>query len=70
MKNLENFELYKKREFCKAIKCEVQMKLDACETGSPEYEKIRLQCKDACLHTTHEFHAWLIANNYEIVKVD
>ncbi len=59
---------YTKREYCKAIQCPVQMRLDALEPSSPEYEAVRKECKDACIHTTHEFHAWLIQAGYLVVK--
>jgi hypothetical protein len=59
---------YQRREYCKAVKCPVQLELDAAEQGSDEYEKIRSRCSTACVHTTWEFHHWLIENGYEVVK--
>ncbi len=59
---------YQKREYCKAVKCTVQNDLDKCEAGSDEYEKIRLICKNACIHTTHEFHSWLINAGYLVLR--
>ena len=66
----EGYVDYKRREFCKDIKCPVQLDLDACCEKSDEYEKIRRICKTDCRHTTYEFHHWLIGNGYEIVRPD
>lgn len=59
---------YKRREFCKDVKCPVQVEMDSKEEGSEDYEKLRRKCQTACLHTTHEFHKWLIQKGYEIVR--
>jgi hypothetical protein len=59
---------YKRREFCKDIKCPVQLDLDKQEEGSEEYEKIRSICKNDCKYTTYEFHHWLIDKGYLIVR--
>ena len=59
---------YQRREFCKDIKCEVQLDLDTKEPGSAEYERIRDICKNECIHTTYEFHHWLIEKGYLIVR--
>ncbi|MBN1384804.1 MAG: hypothetical protein JW983_07990 [Elusimicrobia bacterium] len=61
---------YKRREFCKDIKCPVQLKLDSAKEGSEEYEEIRNKCKNACIYTTYQFHHWLINKGYEIVRPD
>ncbi len=68
MNSLEGYIEYQRREYCKAVKCEVQLELDKQEKGSEMYEKIRYRCKTACIHTTHEFHAWLNSNGYIIVR--
>lgn len=59
---------YKRREFCKDVKCSVQLELDAQKEGSEEYEKIRLTCKTNCRYTTYQFHHWLIDEGYLIVR--
>jgi hypothetical protein len=59
---------YKRREFCKDVKCSVQLELDAQKEGSEEYEKIRLTCKTNCRYTTYQFHHWLIDKGYLIVR--
>jgi hypothetical protein len=65
---LEGFINYKRREYCNDVKCPVQMEMNTKKEGSEEYEKLRLTCQTACLHTTYEFHQWLIKQGYEIVK--
>ena len=59
---------YKRREFCKDVKCSVQLQLDAQKEGSQEYEKIRQTCKTNCRYTTYQFHHWLIDKGYLIVR--
>ena len=64
----EGYVEYKRREYCKDIRCPVQLKLGPLKEGSEEYEKIRKTCKDSCVHTTYEFHHWLIQKGYLILK--
>lgn len=59
---------YKRREFCKDVKCPVQTELDALAEGSAGYEKTRLICKEKCKYTTYEFHHWLIDRDYIIIR--
>ncbi|MGD6806873.1 MAG: hypothetical protein ACQCN4_07930 [Candidatus Bathyarchaeia archaeon] len=59
---------YKRREYCKDVKCPRQLELNRQVEGSPEYEKTRSQCSSACLYTTWQFHHWLIEKGYLIVK--
>lgn len=59
---------YQRREFCKDLPCPIQVLLDAEAEGSPKYEQIRAICKTDCIHTTYEFHHWLIQNGYLIVR--
>jgi hypothetical protein len=66
--SIEGYVEYKKREFCKDVKCPVQLALDTQKPGSTEYEKIRHTCKTACKHTTWEFHHWLIEKGYIIIR--
>jgi hypothetical protein len=66
--SIEGYANYKRREFCKGVKCPVQMELDAQKEGSDEYEKIRQTCKVDCRYTTYQFHHWLIDKGYLIVR--
>ena len=59
---------YQRREYCKDIRCPVQLELEKTEKGSAEYDAVREKCKNACVHTTFEFHHWLIDHGYEIVR--
>lgn len=68
MAYIKGFVDYKRRGFCHGIKCTVQTLLDAEVQGSNQYEFIRQICKTDCLHSCHEFHSWLNAQGYVIVK--
>lgn len=68
MPSIEGYIDYTKREYCRAIQCPVQVLLDQEKEGSDRYEFIRGICKSNCLHTTHEFHAWLIKQEYLVVR--
>jgi len=59
---------YKSREFCKDVKCPVQLELNAKKEGSEEYEKIRKTCRTDCGYTTWQFHHWLIEKGYLVVR--
>ena len=59
---------YKKREFCNALPCKVQILLNQQKEGSEAYEQVRSICKSNCIHTTHEFHAWLIEKGYLVLR--
>jgi hypothetical protein len=61
---------YQRREFCKDVKCPVQLELDRQKQGSQEYERIRSICKTDCKYTTYRFHHWLIDKGYLIVRPD
>ncbi len=65
---IEGYVDYKRREYCNDVKCPVQMLLNKETEGSPKYEEIRAMCKANCVHTTYEFHHWLIQNGFEIAK--
>ncbi len=65
---IEGFTEYKRREFCKDVKCLVQMELDRLPEASVAYENVRKKCSTGCLYTTWQFHHWLIENGYLIVK--
>ncbi len=68
MSTIKGFVDYQKREYCRAVKCPVQLELESYAEGSNEYEDVRYRCKTACIHTTHEFHSWLTKEGYVIVK--
>jgi hypothetical protein len=59
---------YQRREYCKAIRCPVQLELESVPQGSAEYQKIRDRCVTSCVHTTYEFHHWLIERGYFVVR--
>ena len=59
---------YKKRTFCKDVKCPIQLKLNELDEGSDEYQEIRKTCTTACRYTTWQFHHWLIENGYLVIK--
>jgi len=65
---ISGYTEYKRREYCKDVKCPKQSALESQKQGSPEYERIRTDCKNACIHTTYEFHHWLIEKGYLIVR--
>ncbi len=66
--DLEGYIEYQRREFCKDLPCPVQVLLDAEKEGTPKYEHIRNICKNSCIHTTYEFHHWLIQKGYLLVR--
>ena len=68
MSSLKGYIDYQRREYCKDIKCPVQLDLEKQEPNSKEYENIRGICINACKHTTYEFHHWLIKKGYLIVR--
>ncbi len=63
---IEGYADYKRREFCRDVKCPVQNGLDAEKQGSAGYEKLRDVCKNDCRYTTYQFHHWLIEKGYKI----
>jgi hypothetical protein len=64
----EGYVEYKRREFCKDVRCPLQLDLEAQKEGSPEYEKIRADCQKQCRYTTHQFHHWLIEKGYLLIR--
>lgn len=59
---------YQRREFCKDVACPVQVLLDGQEPGSSGYEGLRAICMSDCIHSTYEFHHWLIEKGYLVVR--
>jgi hypothetical protein len=66
--DIEGYIDYQRREYCKDISCPVQVLLDAEQESSPNYETIRNICKSSCIHSTYEFHHWLIQKGYLVVR--
>jgi hypothetical protein len=65
---ISGFIEYQRREFCKDIGCPIQHRLEKHQAGTDEYEEVRRTCKTQCIHTTYEFHHWLVDHGYEIVR--
>jgi hypothetical protein len=68
MQSIDGYIDYQRREYCKEVKCPIQLLLNKEVEKSPEYEEIRAICASRCLHSTHEFHKWLIEKGYLIVR--
>ena len=66
--SIEGHVDYKRREFCNAVSCPVQMILNKESEGSIKYEEVRAVCKNNCIKSTYEFHHWLIENGFIVVK--
>jgi hypothetical protein len=64
---IEGFIEYKRREFCKDVKCPVQLELNSLAEASPAYEQTRRKCSSGCLYTTWQFHHWLKEKGYVIL---
>lgn len=65
---IEGYVEYQRREYCKDVRCPVQLELEAQTPGSEEYERIRKVCQTNCRHTTYEFHHWLMQKGYLIIR--
>ena len=65
---MEGYVDYQRREYCKDIKCPIQLDLDKQAPDSAGYENVRAVCNSRCRHTTYEFHHWLIQKGYLIVR--
>lgn len=68
MSSIEGYVDYQRRECCKDIRCPVQLLLDEAAANSTQYDRIRAICQNSCIHTTYEFHHWLIEKGYLIVR--
>jgi len=66
--SIEGYVDYQRREYCKDVECPVQLRLNALEAGSDEYQSARETCLRACVHTTYEFHHWLIERGYLVIR--
>ncbi len=65
---IDGYTDYKRREYCRDVKCPVQSELDRHKEGSADYERIRGICKTDCIKTTYDFHHWLMGKGYLIVR--
>ncbi len=66
--SLEGYIDYQRREFCKDIACPIQVLLDSEQEASPRYETLRGICKSDCIHSTYQFHHWLIQKGYLVIR--
>jgi len=68
MRSIEGYIDYTRREYCRDVKCPVQLLLNDEVEKSLKNEEIRAICASNCLHSTHEFHHWLTEKGYLIVR--
>lgn len=68
MQSIEGYVDYKRREYCNEVKCPIQLLLNREVERSAIYEEIRAICASSCLHSTYEFHHWLLEKGYLIVR--
>lgn len=68
MQPIEGYTEYKRREYCNDVKCPVQLMLNREVEKSARYEEIRAICATHCIHSTYEFHHWLIGKGYLILR--
>lgn len=59
---------YQRREFCKSVHCPIQNLLEQQVPGTPVHDQVREVCMGDCIHTTYEFHHWLMENGFLVVK--
>ena len=67
---IDGYVDYQRRKFCKDIACPVQLLLEKQPPDSPEHAEVRGICQANCIHTTYEFHHWLIENGVLVVRPD
>jgi len=65
---LPGYADYKRREYCKDVQCPIQVLLDQQAPDSSGYDAVRDVCIHHCIHTTYEFHHWLIEKGYLVVR--
>lgn len=65
---IEGFIDYQRREYCNDIQCPIQVLMNNPENSPSEKEHIRNICKSNCIHSTYEFHHWLIEKGFEVVR--
>lgn len=67
---IEGYVNYKRREYCDDVICPIQMIMNKKKEGTPEYDELRTICQNKCIHTTYQFHQWLIEKGFLVVKPD
>jgi hypothetical protein len=67
---IEGYVDYKRREYCNDVKCPVQMIMNRKKEGTPEYNELRELCRSKCIHTTYDFHHWLIDKGFLVVRLE
>ena len=65
---IEGFVEYKRREYCNDIECPIQVMMNKKTQESADYNDLREICQTNCLHTTYEFHHWLIEKGYLLLR--
>lgn len=65
---LKDYVEYQRREYCKEVHCPIQELMNQQQEGNPTHDALRAICKFDCIHTTHEFHQWLIQHGYLVVR--
>lgn len=65
---IEGYIEYQRREFCKDLPCLIQVLMDQQQEGDKTYQALREICKTDCIHTTYEFHHWLIQHGYLVIR--
>jgi len=65
---MDGYVDYQRREYCRDIECPVQLLLEKQPAGSKEEQDVRAICLAHCIHTTYEFHHWLIEKGYLVVR--
>lgn len=65
---IDGYVDYQRREFCKDVRCPVQGMLDRQPAGSDGYQQVRAICQQHCIHSTYQFHHWLIEKGYLLVR--
>ncbi len=66
--SIDGYIDYQRREYCHDIACPIQTLLDRESEGTEAYETIRGICKSDCIHSTYEFHHWLIQKGYLVLR--
>jgi len=61
---------YKRRDYCNDVKCPIQMLMNTKGEDTPDHNSLREICKSDCIHTTYDFHHWLINKGYIIVRAE
>jgi hypothetical protein len=68
MQPMDGYIDYKRREYCNYVQCPIQLLLNKEVENSTKYQEIRAICASNCMHSTYEFHHWLLEKGYLIVR--